>query len=245
MPAELRVDVIGEMVANAGAMELATDEMWTPDGITGEDLAVFAGRACYQSWPKPNPKTADTKGYLAHIIEVGHLSVLRHAVVCVYIQGVSRTLTHELIRHHVGIDFSQLSQRYVDAKDMNWVLHPTLRRHLDKDMIGRWDDDFQETIREYERIVHSLEKKGCSRKQAREAARSILPNMTETKIVVTANLQAWRNFIAQRGTLYADAEIRELALEMARILKQGFPNAFQDMIILEKDGPAPAVVDWA
>lgn len=231
MPAELRVDVVAETVANPGAMAHATDGRWQDTETGGEAVAVFAGRACYASWGKPNPATATTEGYLAHIIEAEHFNVLRHAVVTCYIQGVSRSLTHELIRHHVGIDFSQLSQRYVDAKDMRWVLHPTLRKLLTPDMVEVWEEDFQKTIKEYERLVRGLESAGCSRKQAREAARSILPNMTETKIVVTANFQSWRNFIAQRATAHADAEIRELAVEVARIMKQGFPAAFQDLTL--------------
>lgn len=232
MPAKLRVDVIAETMANPAAMAHATDGRWLEKEDGGEQVAVFAGRACYQSWSKPNPATADTKGYLRHIIEAEHFNVMRHAVVTLYIQGVSRSLTHELIRHHVGIDFSQLSQRYVDAKDMSWVLHPTLRKLLNPDMVEVWEEDFQKTIREYERLVQGLEDQGCSRKQAREAARSILPNMTETKIVVTANLQAWRNFIAQRATAHADAEIRELAVAVSWIMKSGYPAAFQDMHLL-------------
>src|SRR5688572_3711859 len=124
MPADLRVDVIGWMQAHPEAMEHATDGAWEADGESGEDLAVFAGRSCYQSWSRPNPATADTKGYLKHILDVGHFSVLRHAVVCVYIQGISRACSHELIRHHIGIDFSQLSQRYVDPAEMTYVVPP-------------------------------------------------------------------------------------------------------------------------
>ena len=233
MPAKLRVDVLAETKVNREAVFHATDQRFMPDGEGGENIAVVSGRACYASWSRPNPATADTAGYLRHILEVEHLSVLRHATVTMYIQGVSRSLTHELIRHHVGIDFSQLSQRYVDAKDMDWVLHPTLREHLPPSTVEVWEDHFQLTVYEYERIVLGLEAEGYTRKQAREAARAILPNMTDTKIVVTANLQAWRNFVQQRATVHADAEIRELAVEVARIMKQGFPHAFQDMEVCE------------
>jgi thymidylate synthase (FAD) len=227
--ATLRVDVIAETVANPAAMAHATDGRFIPDGARGEDVAVFSGRACYASWSKPNPKTATTKGYLAHIIEAEHFNVMRHAVVTLYIQGVSRSLTHELIRHHVGIDFSQLSQRYVDTSEMDYVIPPAFRGN--HKLEARLWHEWGEALDAYGEAVEELDPEGKNRKKAREAARAFLPNATESKIVVTANLQAWRNFIAQRGTAHADAEIRELAVEIARIMKQGFPAAFQDLTL--------------
>lgn len=227
MPAELRTDIIAETMANTAAMFDVSGGKWLEKADGGETVAVFAGRACYQSWDRPNPATADTLGYLKHILEVGHESVLRHATVTAYIQGVDRSLTHELIRHHVGIDFSQLSQRYVDAAKMDYVIPPAMRgnKRLEDMLEITWGS----AIYDYEIAVRELEADGKTRKQAREAARAFLPGCAETKIVVTANLQAWRNFIAQRATLHADAAIRELAVQMAWILKQGFPAAFQDM----------------
>lgn len=231
MPAKLRVDVIAETRLNREAVFHATDQRFMPDSDRGEAVAVVAGRACYASWTRPNPKTADTKGYLAHIIEAEHFNVMRHAVVTCYIQGISRSLSHELIRHHVGIDFSQLSQRYVDTAEMDYVVPPAMREnpHLTDRLKRSWE----ESLEDYESAVHQLEHEGKTRKQAREAARAFLPNCTETKLVVTANIQAWRNFIAQRATDHADAEIRELAVAVARIMKQGFPAAFQDLRIME------------
>ena len=67
-------------------------------------------------WSKPNPRTATNAGYLRHIIDVGHFSVLEHASVSFYITGVSRSFTHELIRHR-HFSYSQLSQRYVPEHD--------------------------------------------------------------------------------------------------------------------------------
>jgi thymidylate synthase (FAD) len=92
------------------------DVPWETDVDGGQALAEFAGRACYQSWTKPNPATATNQGYLRHILEVGHLSVLEHGTVSMYLTGVSRSLTHELIRHR-HFSYSQLSQRYVPERD--------------------------------------------------------------------------------------------------------------------------------
>src|SRR5262245_57695928 len=93
---------------------------WTTDADGGEALAEFAGRACYQSWKKPNPATATNAGYLNHILEVGHLSVLEHGSVTFYITGISRSLTPELIRHR-RFSYSQLSHRYVQVSDAGMV----------------------------------------------------------------------------------------------------------------------------
>ena len=96
------------------------DVDWSTDADGGQALAEFAGRACYQSWHKPNPATATNAGYIQHILEVGHLSVLEHGTVTFYLTGMSRSLTHELIRHR-HFSFSQLSQRYVPERDAAMV----------------------------------------------------------------------------------------------------------------------------
>ncbi len=99
------------------------DVEWDTDADGGEALVEFAGRACYQSWSKPNPKTATNAGYLRHIIDVGHFSVLEHASVSFYITGISRSCTHELIRHR-HFSYSQLSQRYVPENESQIVVPP-------------------------------------------------------------------------------------------------------------------------
>ena len=114
---------------------------------------------------------------------------------------------------------------------MDYVIPPASRGSEEAE--DRLEQHWRASLRGYEAEVKRLEAEGKTRKQAREAARAFLPNCTETKIVVTANLQAWRNFIAQRANDHADAEIRELAVEVARIMKQGFPAAFQDLKIME------------
>ncbi len=109
------------------------DVPWNTDADGGPALLEFAGRACYQSWSKPNPSTATNAAYLRHIIDVGHFSVLEHASVSFYITGISRSCTHELIRHR-HFSYSQLSQRYVPEHDHRsycpraWRTTPICRR---------------------------------------------------------------------------------------------------------------------
>jgi thymidylate synthase (FAD) len=250
---------------------------WETDADGGQALAEFAGRACYQAWHKPNRSTATNAGYLRHILDVGHLSVIEHASATFYITGVSRSLTHELIRHR-HFSFSQLSQRYVPAGDAAMVepdviaadpeLHRIfaaatdagltayrellagLERRLATDGAGSAATsaaaattataaataDAARTTAEGDRaaVDSTAPATGSAtvrRKQARQAARSVLPNATETRIVVTGNYRAWRHFIAVRATEPADVEIRELAIACLRQLQDIAPNVFGDFVI--------------
>ncbi|MHB8449795.1 MAG: FAD-dependent thymidylate synthase [Mycobacteriales bacterium] len=228
----LRVQVIAETRFTPPA-----DIPWDTDADGGEALAEFAGRACYQSWSKPNAATATNAGYLRHILEVGHLSVLEHGSVTFYLTGVSRSLTHELIRHR-HFSYSQLSQRFVPERDAAMVepdviaadpaLHATFLRATEAALAA------------YDELLAGLESKFADvgqatlrRKQARQAARAVLPNATETRIVVTGNYRAWRHFIAMRATEQADVEIRELAVAVLRELVRLAPNVFGDFTLAQ------------
>lgn len=211
------------------------DVPWSTDAEGGQALAEFAGRACYQSWHKPNPKTATNAGYLRHILEVGHLSVLEHGSVTFYFTGVSRSFTHELIRHR-HFSYSQLSQRYVPERDAAMVEPDVIAE--DPELHATFVAATEASVQAYRELLEGLEKKfadvGSStlrRKQARQAARAVLPNATETRIVVTGNYRAWRHFIAMRATEHADVEIRALAVECLRQLREVAPNVFNDFTI--------------
>jgi thymidylate synthase (FAD) len=208
---------------------------WSTDAEGGQALAEFAGRACYQSWSKPNPATATNAGYLRHILEVGHLSVLEHGSVTFYFTGVSRSFTHELIRHR-HFSYSQLSQRYVPERDAKMVEPEVIAG--DPELHKRFVEASEAAVQAYNDLLEGLEAKFADvpnatlrRKQARQAARAVLPNATETRIVVTGNYRAWRHFIAMRASEHADVEIRELAVECLKQLKTVAPNVFDDFKI--------------
>ena len=211
------------------------DVPWSTDADGGQALAEFAGRACYQSWSKPNTKTATNAGYLRHIMEVGHLSVLEHGTVTFYFTGVSRSFTHELIRHR-HFSYYQLSQRYVPERDAAMVEPEVIAE--DPELHKTFVEAAEASVRAYTELLAGLERKYADvasatlrRKQARQAARAVLPNATETRIVVTGNYRAWRHFIAMRATEHADVEIRELAVECLRQLQGVAPNVFGDFAI--------------
>ncbi len=218
-------------------------ELDTKEG--SQALSEFAGRACYQSWDKPNPKTADNRSYLGHILDVGHASVLEHGSCSFYVEGVSRALTHEFIRHR-HLSYSQLSQRFV-GDHPEFVVPPILRGDVAAE--GILDSAMQNDIEDYnwlrQRIANRLMDSGMSktlaRKRAREAARAVYPNMTETKIVVTGNHRAWRDFLGKRAEYYADLEIREFAVAVFKHLIGHFPNIYQDFEVFTDEDERQSV----
>lgn len=205
---------------------------WESDtDVAGEYLAEVAGRVCYMSFAKPRP--GGNRTYLNHILEVGHGSVLEHAVWNFLFTGVSRSLTHELIRHRAGFGYSQLSQRYVDESVAEYVEPDCIA--ADPELHQLWIDAISVTHQAYlkltERLLDTFKDetdKTLRRKLARQAARSVLPNATETKIFVTANARALRHFIELRGNRHAETEIRKLAVQVLRIMQQEAPNLFAD-----------------
>ncbi|MEU8079724.1 FAD-dependent thymidylate synthase [Catellatospora citrea] len=211
------------------------DVPWDTDAEGGQALAEFAGRACYQSWSKPNPATATNADYLRHILEVGHLSVLEHGSATFYFTGVSRSFTHELIRHR-HFSYSQLSQRYVPERDAAMVEPEVIAAN--PELHKKFVEAGEAAVRAYNELLEGLEATFADvpnatlrRKQARQAARAVLPNATETRIVVTGNYRAWRHFIAMRATEHADVEIRELAVATLRELQKLAPSVFNDFSI--------------
>lgn len=227
----MRVTLIGQTTFDSpDHIPWLPDETATQDGA--EALSEFAGRACYQAWNRPNPKTAHNIDYLGNIIAQGHESVLEHGSASFYVEGVSRALTHELIRHR-QLSFSELSQRYVNVDETPAVPPPNAELlGLGQEVEDNQEDAYH-LYREmfaaiYEKLPGELSTRD-RRKQAREAARSVLPNATETKLVVTGNHRAWRHVLLMRGSLAADAEIRQLALRLYRMLSGLAPGLYQDI----------------
>lgn len=286
---EPSVYLIGRQVVDGNALDrfLVDHDAggWESDSEVGaEVLCEVSGRLCYMSYAKPRP--GGNAAYLAHIKEVGHGSVLEHAVWNFVITGVSRSLTHELVRHRAGMSYSQLSQRYVDESVAEYVEPDIIA--ADPELHALWVETVQRTHDAYrllaeklnEKLNHTrgpcnnpnckagyqadqlkkktytacptckgaysdafysaplgrflnLDKYGTAdattrRKTARQAARSLLPNATETKISVTANARALRHFLEQRGSRHAEPEIRKLANVLLDILQAEAPALFGD-----------------
>jgi thymidylate synthase (FAD) len=211
---------------------------WLGESTDGERLAEFAGRLCYMS--QKNPANRATRDYLENIKKQGHGSVLEHANYSLLLEGVSRSLTHELVRHRAGFAYSQLSQRYVDESQANFVVPPAIVG--DEALEKEWRAQIDEAQRCYVRLVEQLmERYGWvgdkvhRRKMAREAARGVLPNSTETKIVVTANARAWRTMLELRSSEGAELEIRRCAVAMLKLLSKETPGFFSDFEIYQAE----------
>jgi thymidylate synthase (FAD) len=205
---------------------------WETDTeVAGEQLTEVAGRVCYMSFARPRP--GGNRTYLEHILEVGHGSVLEHGVWNLLFTGVSRSLTHELIRHRAGWGYSQLSQRYVDESVAEYIEPDEIASAPELHRL--WVEAIAQSHSTYMALADQLMEKlqgepdrTLRRKLARQAARSVLPNATETKIFVTANARALRHFIELRGSRYAEVEIRKLAMKLLQLLQKEAPNIFGD-----------------
>lgn len=228
---------------------------WHSDtDIPSQTVAEFAGRLCYLSFGpdaglegghKLIPGRTTNTEYLANILRTRHGSVLEHAVWTVLIEGVSRALTHELVRHR-HFSYSQLSQRYVDESDVAFVLPPEIEPQgaafdIFHKSCERAVEDYRALLAQIEEQVKDEPSATLRRKRARQTARSLLPNAAETKIVVTGNARAWRHFIELRAGEGADTEIRVLAIKCLDLLKGEAPNLFGDYTLRTLDNGVTVV----
>lgn len=206
---------------------------WEPEeGLPGGELLVeFGGRGCYRSWKNPAKRTH--RGYVGNILDHKHFSVTEHAVFSLWIQGVSRSLSHEFVRHR-HISPSQESQRYVPARDINFVL--PVAYIGDFELEAWFKADCEVALVSYIFHLDALEKKfshvedtTARKKMAREAARELLPNAAETRFLMTGNVRSWREFFEKRGNEHADAQIARLAVAIFRVLQPEAPDLFQDI----------------
>lgn len=223
----MKVYLIGRPHLNS--VELSKFTEWASDSYnSAQALCETAGRVCYMSFENPQ---RGNKEYLKHILEVGHGSVLEHASWSFIIEGVSRSLTHELVRHRIGFSYSQLSQRYVDESDVEFICPDLIANN--PALLRAWQDAIDTCKRTYAAIANALNCLGHPRKICKQTARSVLPNCTETKIFVTANARALRNFFELRCNIAADTEMHALAEMMLRMMQEEAPNIFGDYEIGE------------
>ncbi len=228
--------MVDEETLNAFLADHGVSQWTTDTEVAGEKLIETAGRVCYMSFQRPRP--GGNKTYIGHLLDVGHGSVLEHAVFNLLITGVSRSLTHELVRHRAGFGFSQLSQRFVDESECSFIEPADIA--ADPELHQVWLEAVQASQAAYRALADRLTDKfkdipdkTLRRKKAREAARSVLPNATETKIFVTANARALRHFIEMRGDAAADVEIRRLAIAVFKVLEREAPNLFGDYTLTD------------
>lgn len=241
-----KIYLVGRQYINEEALQQFLEDnetTWETDTEIGsERISELAGRICYMSLGKQQGRRTNQE-YLENILEQKHGSVLEHAVWNFVISGVSRSLTHELVRHRAGVAFSQLSQRYVDESEVEFV-EPSLIKE-DAELHSIWAEAVNASHEAYIRLAEKLTEKVNvdyptlpkreRRKLVRESARSILPNATETKLMFSANSRALRHIIELRGGLGAEAEIRRFSVELLKVLQVEAPNIFGDFTIKTLD----------
>jgi len=211
--------------------------------VPAENIIAMAGKVCYDSYG------VDGRSVPAHIkslVTSQHHSVLEHAHVGVFIEGISRGCSHEIVRHRM-FNYSQRSTRYTAEGDAAIVLDPfyaELWAQNEAGMLHGESDallaDFLESCEvsvDFYRLqvtrLEALNPNGLTgrdlRKWCRGKARQLLPHALETRMVMTGNLRAWRHFLVMRTSRHAEAEIRRLADAIWKLIVSIAPNAFKDM----------------
>lgn len=225
-----------------GDVEPDSDYLDDEDIASSAELIKFAGQLCYLSLGEKRTRNKDASGYLKNIKSSGHGSVLEHATYSVLLYGVSRALTHELVRHRAGTAFSQVSQRYVPVNKVRFVeafenrsdpaLHASFEAWIDRCLV-EYETREKILLNDYTAINGAPGTQTALRKQVRQAARRCLPNETEAPMVMTANLRAWRHLIEMRCSEHADVEIRRMAYRLFLVLATADPLLWEDYEAVE------------
>jgi len=193
-----------------------------------------------------------TEFFLDKLIQLGHFSPIEHVSFTFAVEGVSRVLTHQLVRHRIA-SYSQQSQRYVKLEQFEYVTPPAIEASDAAKKI--FDESMKASQRAYNEIVDLLETsifetlvtsglsekkaKSMAEKQAIEDARFVFPNACETKIVITMNARSLMNFFNHRCCNRAQWEIHEMANEMLNCVKAVAPTLFKIAGPKCLSGPCP------
>lgn len=177
---------------------------------------AHAASTCYDSKPKD---LEPARKMIKAIIKSGHESCIEHASATFVLDGISRVVTHEFVRHRIGFSYSQRSQRYVNEHEPNYVIPEEIAKNPEAMAI------FKDAMDKSWETYAKLQEIGMRN----EIARYVLPNACTTKITVTANFRAWRNFLKLRCSKRAQPEIRELAYKLLDELCKIAPSCFEDL----------------
>jgi thymidylate synthase (FAD) len=216
--------------------EYLDDPTVLPDS---SQLCKTAGQACYASYGPRRTKNENASAYIERLTSAGHGSVLEHASFSFLLYGISRSVTHELVRHRAGVGISQISQRYVSGAVLRFVERPEYQQ--DEQLHRTFEERADRAAAEYEEMAEILlerqeggasmltaDYKTDARKKVQQTARSLLPNETEAPMVFTGNVRALRHIIEMRADAHAESEIRNLALRLFLCLRTVDPILFGD-----------------
>jgi thymidylate synthase (FAD) len=221
--------------------EYLDDPTRLPDST---QLCKTAGQVCYASFGPRRTKNENSAAYIGRLTSAGHGSVLEHASFSFLLYGISRSVTHELVRHRAGVGFSQISQRYVSGSVLRFVERPEYQE--DEELHRLFEERADRAAAEYGEMADRLldrqeggasmltaDYKTDARKKVQQTARSLLPNETEAPMVFTGNVRALRHIIEMRADAHAESEIRTLALRLFLCVVTADPILFGDYRIGE------------
>ena len=185
-----------------------------------EDLIKIErmARNCYNS---PMSDNAQARGdFITKLVKAGHESVIEHVSVS-FMLTVPRSISHQIVRHRIGVAYSQQSQRYIDlSKAPLKVIAPVPELKASELML--WRESVEFAALTYNKLIAAGVRP--------EQARSVLPNCTATKLGMTANLRAWRHILKERYlNQRADPAIREVMSQVAAKLKVMYSAVFGDI----------------
>jgi thymidylate synthase (FAD) len=202
-------------------------------------LCKTAGQVCYASFGPRRTTNENAAAYFERLTSAGHGSVLEHANFSFLLYGISRSVTHELVRHRAGVGFSQISQRFVSGSVLRFVERPEYQD--DEELHGLFEERADRAAAEYGRLADRLlerqeggdsmlsaDYKTDARKKVQQTARSLLPNETEAPMVFTGNVRALRHIVEMRADAHAESEIRNLAVRIFLCLVTADPILFGD-----------------
>lgn len=202
-------------------------------------LCKTAGQVCYASFGPRRTTNENAAAYFQRLTSAGHGSVLEHASFSFLLYGISRSVTHELVRHRAGVGYSQISQRYVSGSVLRFVERPEYQE--DEGLHRLFEERADRSAAEYEEMAQNLleqqesgsemlsaDYKTDARKKVQQTARSLLPNETEAPMVFTGNVRALRHIIEMRADAHAESEIRQLAVRLFLCLVTADPILFGD-----------------
>lgn len=193
-----------------------------------EETIYSSAKVCYSKVGIEDviqiPEDWNYKAFLDEIISAGHLSPVEHVSFTFAIEGISRVCSHQLVRHRLA-SYSQQSQRYVDEKEFEYIIPKSIEKN--EQLKNKFEDLMLQIQNSYMEFVDTLKHSGYTTEHAREDSRFLLPNATETKIVVTMNGRELLYFFRLRLCNRAQWEIRELATKMLELVKPIAPVIFQ------------------
>lgn len=213
-----------------------------------EKTIAAAAKLCYSSVGveeiMDGLSAEKTIKFLNMLMSLGHASPIEHVSFTFAVEGVSRSLSHQLVRHRIA-SYSQQSQRYVKLNQFEYIVPPTIENNEEAKEI--FIKQMESSQKAYDKLAETLKKdhinNGVSEKDAEkkaiEDARYVFPNACETKVIFTMNARSLINFFHHRCCTRAQWEIREMANEMLKVVKEVAPTLFKYAGPNCVNGPCP------